>query len=71
MAPAVSHADNMKSFNSGAGLMPDQTNQLTNVKAKVEIVGDYAEMEKIRDLLKELSNKKRLDLHALFFLVHL
>ena len=38
-APAMSHADIMKSFNSGAGLTPDQTGQLTKVKAKVEIVG--------------------------------
>src|SRR5258708_3204874 len=40
MAPAVSHKDIMKNFDAGAGLTPDHTNQLTKVKAKVEIVGD-------------------------------
>ncbi len=57
MAPAVSHKDIMKNFDAGAGLTPDQTNQLTKVKAKVEIVGDYGDMEKVRDLLNHLSKK--------------
>lgn len=36
---------------------PEQTNHLAKVKAKVEIVGDYADMEKVWDLLKNLSKK--------------
>jgi hypothetical protein len=57
MAPAVSRKDIMKNFDAGTGLTPDQTNQLTKVKAKVEIIGDYADMEKLRDLLNHLSKE--------------
>jgi hypothetical protein len=33
---------------------PEQLNQLSKVTARVEIVWDYADLEKVRDLLKEL-----------------
>jgi hypothetical protein len=33
--------------------------KLSKVKPKFEIVGDYADMEKVRDVLKELSGPKR------------
>jgi hypothetical protein len=31
--------------------------KLAKVKAKIEIVGDYADMEKVRSVLKELAAK--------------
>jgi hypothetical protein len=45
----------MKSFESGAGITPDHTAKLTKVKVKIEFVGDYADGEKVRNVLKELS----------------
>jgi hypothetical protein len=37
-------------------LAPDGVAKFSNVKAKLEIIGDDAEMGKVRNLLKELSN---------------
>jgi hypothetical protein len=31
--------------------------KLSKVKAKLEIIGDYEDMEKVRDVLKELAKK--------------
>ena len=31
--------------------------KLSKVKAKLEIIGDYEDMEKVRDVLKELGKK--------------
>lgn len=56
-APAVSHKEIMKQFESGAGITPDRTNELTKVKCKIEAIGDYEDMEKLRDVLKELAKK--------------
>jgi hypothetical protein len=55
-APTVSHKDIMKEFESGAGITPDHTAKLTKVKVKIEAVGEYEDMEKVRNLLKELSS---------------
>lgn len=57
LAPAVSHKEIMKSFENGAGISPEHTNKLSKVKVKVEAVGDYEDMEKLRSLLKELSKR--------------
>jgi hypothetical protein len=54
-APAVSHKEIMKSFEQGAGITPDHTTKLTKVKVKIEFIGDYADAEKVRSVLKELS----------------
>ena len=54
-APAVSHKEIMKSFESGAGITPDHTAKLTKVKVKIEFVGDYADAEEVRSVLKDLS----------------
>ena len=40
----------------GKELAPDDLAKLSKVKAKIEIVGDYADMEKVRDVLKQLSS---------------
>lgn len=53
-ARPVSHKEIMKSFEQGAGITPDHTDQLTKVKVKIEAIGDYEDMEKVRNLLKEL-----------------
>jgi hypothetical protein len=39
----------------GKQLVPDDLAKLLKVKAKLEIIGDYEDMEKVRDVLKELS----------------
>jgi hypothetical protein len=39
-------------------LAPDDLAKLSKVKAKVEIVGDYADMEKVRDALRERQRDK-------------
>ena len=36
-------------------LAPDDLAKLSKVKAKIEIVGDYADMEKVRDFLKGMA----------------
>ena len=38
-----------------SGIAPDDLGKLSKVKAKLEIVGDYQDMEKVRDVLKELA----------------
>ncbi len=54
---AVSHKEIMKHFEEGKGFAPEDSAKLSLVKAKIEIVADYADMEKVRDLLKQLSKK--------------
>jgi hypothetical protein len=54
-APAVSHKEIMKSFENGAGITPEHTAKLVKVKVKIEFIGDYADAEKVRNVLKELS----------------
>jgi hypothetical protein len=54
-APALKHADILKKLAAGEQPGPNDLANLAKVKAKVEIVGDYADMEKVRDLLKGLS----------------
>jgi len=56
LAPALKHADILKKLAAGEQPGTDDLAKLSKVKAKVEIVGDYADMEKVRDLLKGLSN---------------
>jgi hypothetical protein len=53
----VSHKDIMKKPSEGKQLAPEDLARLSKVKAKLEIIGDYADMEKLRNLLKELSGK--------------
>jgi hypothetical protein len=55
--PAVSHKEIMKQLESGGGITPEHTNKLTKVKVKIEAVGDYEDMEKLRNLLGRLSVK--------------
>jgi hypothetical protein len=47
----------MKKLSEGKELAPDDLAKLSKVKAKIEIVGDYEDMEKVRDVLKGLSKK--------------
>lgn len=58
LAPAVSHKEIMKQFQDGAGPGPEKLGQLSKVKVKLEAIGDYEDMEKLRNLLKELSGPK-------------
>jgi hypothetical protein len=44
-------------LSEGKELAPDDLAKLSKVKAKIEIVGDYADMEKVRDVLKGLNQK--------------
>jgi hypothetical protein len=55
--PAVSHKEIMKAFEQGAGITPEHTDKLTKVKARIEVIGDYADMEKVQDLLNQFSKK--------------
>jgi hypothetical protein len=52
-APAVRHKDIIKKLSEGK-LVPDLA-KLSKVKAKLELIGDYEDMEKLRNLLKELA----------------
>jgi hypothetical protein len=58
LAPAANHKDIMKKLSEGKELVPDDVAKLSKVKAKIEIVGDYADMEKVRDVLKEFAKAK-------------
>jgi len=55
LAPALSQKEVMKKLEEGKQLTPDDLAKLSKVKAKLEIIGDYADIEKVRDLLKELA----------------
>jgi hypothetical protein len=44
----------MKKLSDGKQLAPNDLAKLFEAKANLEIVGHYAEMGKVRDLLKEL-----------------
>jgi hypothetical protein len=57
LSPAANHKDIMKKLSEGKTLAPDDLAKLSKVKAKLEIIGDYADMEKVRDVVKELSKK--------------
>jgi hypothetical protein len=56
-APAVSHKEMMKQFESGVGITPGHTAKLSKVKVKIEAIGAYEDMEKLRDLIISLSPK--------------
>jgi hypothetical protein len=58
LSPAANHKDIMKKLVQGAELAPDDLAKLSKVKAKLEIIGDYADMEKVWDLLKGLLKTK-------------
>jgi hypothetical protein len=45
----------IKKLSEGKQFAPDDLAKLSRVKAKLEIVGDYEDMEKVRDVLKGLS----------------
>ena len=51
----VNHKENMKKLSEGKQLAPDDLAKLSKIKAKIEIVGDYGDMEKVRDVLKQLA----------------
>jgi hypothetical protein len=57
LATAANHKEIMRKLSEGKELVPDDLAKLSKVKAKLEIIGDYADMEKVRDLLKDLSKK--------------
>jgi hypothetical protein len=50
----ANHRDIMKKFSEGKQLAPNDLAKLFKAKANLEIVGHYAEMGKLRDLLREL-----------------
>ena len=54
----MNHRDIMKKLSEGKELAPDDLGKLAKVKAKLEPIGDHSDMEKVRDLLKELSKAK-------------
>jgi hypothetical protein len=45
----------MKKLSEGKELAPDDLAKLSKVKAKLELIGDYADMEKVRDVVKSLA----------------
>jgi hypothetical protein len=45
----------MKKLSEGKELAPDDLAKLSKVKSKLEIIGDYEDIEKVRDVLRELS----------------
>jgi hypothetical protein len=55
LAPTTNHKDIMEQLNDGKELAPDDLANPSKIKAKLEIIGDYADMEKVRDLLKKLA----------------
>jgi len=57
LAPALKHADILKKLEAGEQPGPEELAQLAKVKAKIEVVGDYADMEKVRDLLTQLAKQ--------------
>ena len=58
LAPAANHKEIMEKMSKGEQLAPEDLANLSKVKAKLEIVGDYEDMEKVRDLLSGLSRPK-------------
>jgi hypothetical protein len=42
----MDHKEIMKAFEQRNGLKPEHTEKISKVKAKVEILGDYADTEK-------------------------
>lgn len=55
LALAANHKDIMKQLNEGKELAPDDLANPPKIKAKLEIIRNYAGMEKVRDLLKKLA----------------
>jgi hypothetical protein len=56
LSPAIDPREMPKRFQERKGFTPEDSAKLSQVKAKIEVVADYADMEKVRDLLKELSS---------------
>ena len=55
--PPLNQKDIMKKLVAGQQPTADDLAKLSNVKAKLEIVGDYEDMEKVRNLLKDLTKQ--------------
>ncbi|HVB33730.1 MAG TPA: hypothetical protein VNJ52_05070 [Patescibacteria group bacterium] len=55
--PAVSHKDLMKHFNEGNGFDEGQLAKLHQMKARIDLLCEPADLKKIGELLKELSKK--------------
>jgi hypothetical protein len=53
--PAVSQKELEKFLHSD--LTPRETNRLSLMKARIEIVGDFEDIKKLSGILKELSGK--------------
>jgi hypothetical protein len=53
--PAVSHKDLMKHFQEGKGFDEAQLAKLHQMKARIELLCDPADLKKIDELLKLLS----------------
>ena len=52
LSPALNQKEIMKKLVAGEQPTPEDLAKLAKVKAKIEIVGDYEDMEKVRDLLR-------------------
>jgi hypothetical protein len=47
----------MKKVSEGDQLAPDDLAKLSKVKSKLKLIGDYADMEKVRDFLKGIAKQ--------------
>jgi hypothetical protein len=56
-SPAVSHKEILRKLSEGKTLPANELENLSKVKAKIEVVGDYADIEKIRDLISTISKQ--------------
>ena len=69
LAPAANQKEIMKKLSAGETLTPHDLANLSKCRAKLEIVGDYQDLEKVRDVLKELTGNNliaRLSFSAFF-----
>jgi hypothetical protein len=57
LSPALNQKDIMKKLIAGEQPTADDLAQLAKVKAKLELIGDYEDMEKVRNFLISLSKK--------------
>lgn len=55
LAPAANHKDIIKKMSEGKAVAPEELAKLSKVKVKFEAIGDFADMERLRDLVKSLS----------------
>jgi hypothetical protein len=55
LSPALNQKEIMRKLGAGVEPTPEDLANLSKVKAKVEMVGDYEGMEKVRNLLIALS----------------